>query len=305
MGFDPRADEQLDEAARAGVDVVEILVRSGARQLEAMGLEARRAIELAARLTSKAAARFPEVWFCPSFATQADPDVLEAMVGAVAETGVRHFNVPDSSGVASPGDVALLIRRLANRGWDLGIHCHDDFGLGLANTLAGIAAGARYADVTVNGYGERAGNCSLAPLATALALLFGARTSVDLTKLHGLAHEAAARVGREIDPDSAVVGRDAFAQKLDAHVRLTERDPSLLEPFDPVLVGNERRLAVGPGSGEYSLTRKLEQLGIRAPEPRAVAAALPRIVHVVETEKAVSDDAIARAYADALRDASA
>ncbi|HKP19154.1 MAG TPA: hypothetical protein VJT84_11790, partial [Gaiellaceae bacterium] len=182
------------------------------------------------------------------------------------------------------------------------VHCHDDFGLALANTLAGIAAGARYADVTVNGYGERAGNCSLAELATALVQLLGAGVGLDLTNLHALAHGVAARTGREIAPDDPVVGRDAFAQKLDAHVRLTELDPTLLEPYDPALVGNERRLAVGPGSGEYSLTRKLESLGVDAPDPDAVAVALPRIVQLVEEQKDVSDDAVSRVYADAVHE---
>ena len=305
LGFDPLAEEQLDGATDVGVDVIEILVRSGTRQLEAMGLGARQAIELSTRLTSKAKDRFPEVWFCPSFATQANPDVLNEMLDAVAATGVRHFNIPDSAGVAAPADIALLIERFAQAGWDLGIHCHDDFGLGVSNTLAGIAAGARYADATVNGYGERAGNCSLEQLATTLTQLFGATTSVNLDKLHGIAHGVAALVGRGIAPDAAVVGRDAFAQKLDAHVRLTDRDPSLLEPFDPAIVGNERRVAVGPGSGEYSLSRKLQSLGVESPDPRAVALALPRIIRLVEEQKAVPDDVITLTYADASRECSA
>jgi isopropylmalate/homocitrate/citramalate synthase len=305
LGFDPLAEEQLDGAAEAGVDVIEILVRSGTRQLESMGLDARKATELSTHLTSSAIDRFPEVWFCPSFATQANPDTLTEMLDAVAETGVRHFTIPDSCGVAAPADIASLIGRFAHKGWDLGIHCHDDFGLGLANTLAGIAAGARYADVTVNGYGERAGNCSFEQLATALAQLFGATTSVDLSTLHGLAHGVASLVGRSIAPDAAVVGRDVFAQKLDAHVRLTDRDPSLLEPFDPAIVGNARRLAVGPGSGEYSLSRKLQSLGVQAPDPRAVALALPTIIQLVEEEKDVPDDVIVLTYTNASRELSA
>ena len=210
-----------------------------------MGLEPRVAVELAVRLCDRAASMFPEVWFCPSFSTQARPELLDEMLGAVAETGVRHFNIPDSSGVATPDEIAQLVGRVVRMGVECGVHCHDDFGLGLVNTLAGVAAGAQYADATVNGYGERAGNCSLEQLAVALAHLFGGSISVDLSHLRLLSQEVAARAGREIAPDAAIVGRDAFAQKLDAHVRLTERDPTLLEPFDPALVGNERRVAMG------------------------------------------------------------
>jgi isopropylmalate/homocitrate/citramalate synthase len=240
--------------------------------------------------------RFPEVWFCPSFATQSTPEVLNSMLDAVASTGVRHFNLPDSSGVAVPEEIVELVRPYAQRGWELGIHCHNDFGLCLANTVAGLGAGARYADVTVNGYGERAGNCSLEQLSVALVYLFGASVSVDLSRLRRLSQEVAARAGREIAPDAAIVGRDAFAQKLDAHVRLTELDPTMLEPFDPALVGNERRVAIGPGSGEHSLTRKIQLLGVDEPDMRAVALALPRIITQVEEDKFISDDSILAAY---------
>ncbi|HKP17933.1 MAG TPA: hypothetical protein VJT84_05590, partial [Gaiellaceae bacterium] len=127
LGFDPLAEQQLEGAAATGVDVVEILVRSGTRQLDVMGLDPRRAIELAARLTAKAMPSFAEVWFCPSFATQAEPAFLDEMLAAVAESGVRHVNIPDSSGVASPGEIAQLVGRFAGKGWELGVHCHDDF----------------------------------------------------------------------------------------------------------------------------------------------------------------------------------
>jgi isopropylmalate/homocitrate/citramalate synthase len=139
----------------------------------------------------------------------------------------------------------------------------------------------------------------------ALTQLFATDLSVDLAKLHVLAWDVAERAGRTIEPDTPIVGRDAFAQKLDAHVLLTERDPSLLEPYDPALVGNKRRIAVGPGSGEYSLSRKLESIGVESPDPRAVAVALPRIVRIVETEKTISDDEIALVYAEAFRECTA
>ncbi len=299
LGFHPDADEHLRRAAGSGIDVLEILVRSGERQLATMGLDPAVAISLSGRLCAAAVEAFPEVWFCPSFAPVSRPEVLDEMLETVAAAGVSHFNIPDSSGVAAPAEMAALIGRFAGRpGWTVGVHTHNDFGLGVANALAAIAAGARAADVTVNGYGERAGNCSLEQLVAALEQLFGATTSIDLTKLHGLSRDVAARAGRAVAPDAPIVGRDAFAQKLDAHVRLTELDPTLLEGLDPAVVGNTRRLAVGPGSGTYSLTRKLESLGVENPEPDAVALALPRIVAIVEERKEIGDDEIVAVYAE-------
>lgn len=302
LGFDPLAERHLDAAAKADVDVIEILVRSGRQQLAATGLDAAEAIRLSAHLGRLAAGRFAEVWFCPSFATQANPDTLTEMFDAVAETGVRHFNIPDSSGVATPAEIVQLMRHCAGNGRELGIHCHNDFGLGLANTVAGLSAGATYADVTVNGYGERAGNCSLAELGAALHELFDGRTSLNLARLHDVSHSVAQLAGRTVALDAPIVGRDTFSQKLDAHVKLTDRDPTLLEPFDPATVGNQRRLAIGPGSGTFSLARKLQTLGIESPDPRAVEVALPRIIRRVEEEKSVADEQITVMYIDAVRE---
>jgi isopropylmalate/homocitrate/citramalate synthase len=301
LGFHPDAEEHLRRAAGAGIDVLEILVRSGERQLATMGLDPGVAISLSGRLCEAAVEAFPDVWFCPSFAPVSRREVLDEMLATVFAAGVSHFNIPDSSGVAAPAEMAALVERFAGRpGWTVGVHTHNDFGLAVANALAAIAAGARAADVTVNGYGERAGNCSLEQLAAALEQLFGASTSLDITKLHDLSRDVALRVGRAIAPDAPIVGRDAFAQKLDAHVRLTDLDPTLLEGLDPATVGNTRRLAVGPGSGTYSLTRKLESLGVEGPDSDAVAVALPRIVAIVEERKEIEDDAIVAVYEEAL-----
>src|SRR5579862_304230 len=103
LGFHPDAEEHLRSAAGAGIDVLEILVRSGHRQLSAMGLTEEYAISLSGRLCRGAAESFPEVWFCPSFSPVAKPEVLTEMLETVAAAGVTHFNIPDSSGVAAPG----------------------------------------------------------------------------------------------------------------------------------------------------------------------------------------------------------
>jgi isopropylmalate/homocitrate/citramalate synthase len=171
--------------------------------------------------------------------------------------------------VAGPERIAQLVTQIKDlTGGEVGVHCHDDFGLALANTLAGLQAGANLADSSLLGLGERAGNCATEELAVALELLYGVATGVDLERLTGLAEYVSEVTGVPISPAKAVVGSDAFSQKLDMHVALTRKDPSLLEPFPPQRVGNRRRLRLGLGSGPISVLAKLEQLGLPAVDER-------------------------------------
>jgi len=143
---------------------------------------------------------------------------------------------------------------------------HDDFGLAVANALAGLRAGASVADVSVLGLGERAGNAPTEELATALEGLYGINTGVRLEKLHALAQLVSRIAGVPIPAHKAVVGEDVFAQKLEMHVQVTSRDPSLHEPFSPEVVGHRRILKLGSGTGPVAVRAKLQELGLNVPE---------------------------------------
>jgi isopropylmalate/homocitrate/citramalate synthase len=215
----------------------------------------------------------PEVSFDPSFVTLADPGFLREVYSAAAEAGAQRFGVADSTGVASPERIGELVRmvREVTGGGAVGVHCHDDFGLALANTLAGLAAGADLADASVLGLGERAGNCAIEELALALQVLYQVDAGVRLDRLTALAQSVSQATGVPIPAAKAVVGADVFSQKLDMHVALTQRDPSLLEPYPPQTVGNRRRLRLGVGTGPVAIKAKLAELGL--PELDAAAAA--------------------------------
>ncbi|MFW6436346.1 MAG: homocitrate synthase/isopropylmalate synthase family protein, partial [Halococcoides sp.] len=132
---------------------------------------------------------------------------------------------------------------------EIGVHCHDDCGLAVANTLAGFAAGADVGAVTVNGIGERAGNAPLGAVAVALEALHGVETGIDTTTLTTLSRAVAHRSGIDPAPTQPVVGEHSFVHESGIHVDALVRDPSTSEGLDPSAVGQSRDIRVGKHSG--------------------------------------------------------
>lgn len=295
VAFRPGWEAAGESAAAAGVDVLMVLFRVAPGQLRAIGFSPEEALDTIGRAVEHSLRVAPGASLDPSFVTIADEDFLRRVYGTGAQAGARHFGVADSTGVASPERVAALVRLAREEtGGQVAVHCHDDFGLGLANTLAGIAAGASMADASLLGLGERAGNCATEELAVALELLYGISTGVDLQRLTPLAEHVSSITGFPIASSKAIVGPDAFSQKLDMHVALTRTDPALLEPFAPERVGNHRRLRLGLGTGPIAIGAKLEELGlppVGEDRARELAEKVNRIAR--ERKAAVSDQELA------------
>jgi isopropylmalate/homocitrate/citramalate synthase len=282
-----------ETASAAGADVLMVLFRIAPGQLAAMGFDEDQALDRIATSVGRATQLAPIVSFDPSFVTIAEPGFVRRAYATAREAGAHRYGLADSTGVASPERVAelvRLVRDITDEG-DVGVHCHDDFGLGLANTIAALAAGATLADASVLGLGERAGNCPLEELAVALELLYGVETGVKLDRLTALAEYVSAISGWAISPAKPVVGHDAFSQKLDMHVALTRKDPALLEPFAPSLVGNRRRLRLGVGTGPLAVEAKLAELSLPPVDPAGATELAAWINDVARQRKVgISDD---------------
>lgn len=279
-------------AADAGVDVLMVLFRIAPGQLAAIDFSEERALDRIGDAVTLARNLAPAVSFDPSFVTIAEPDMVQRAYRLASAAGATCFGIADSTGVAGPERMAALVSQVGElTGGSVAVHCHDDFGLALANTLAGVAAGASLADASVLGLGERAGNCATEELAVALSLLYGVETGVDLRGLTEVATFVSDITGFAISPSKAIVGADAFSQKLDMHVAMTRKDPTLLEPFSPELVGNRRRLRLGVGTGPLAVQAKLRELGLAA-VPEIRAAEFARWINDVARERhaAVTDD---------------
>ena len=248
LAFVPDWECEVDDCVASGAQVVNVVYRASDRLHALLGVSRDQALRRATEAVARAAAGGVTVAFSPSDATRADPGFLVELWRAAAEAGARRVYVADSMGAATPELVALLVRRAReSTGLPVGVHCHDDLGLAVANTIAGVMAGAEIVDVAVNGLGDRAGNAPLEEVATALALLYGLDPGLDLAALTALSERFAEASGRPLPPNKPVTGPAVFAHTLPTHVEAMRRDPRAIQPFEPEIVGNLQRIAPRPG----------------------------------------------------------
>jgi isopropylmalate/homocitrate/citramalate synthase len=211
------------------------------------------------------------VVFSPYDTTRAELPFLRRLVAELERAGtVDRVRVVDTTGCASPKGITYLIGQIREAAPKLAleIHCHNDFGLACANTLAGIAAGADYASTTINGLGERCGNAATEEVAMALEVLHGFKTGLDLTKLTAISALVAEISGVRMQPNKAVVGENAFRHEAGMVVAGVLQDPFTAESYAPELVGQRRRILIGKKSGLVSIAYKVKEMGLTIGEDR-------------------------------------
>jgi 2-isopropylmalate synthase len=239
-----------------------------------------------------------EVEFSAEDASRTTPDFLEAMAIAVVEAGADTFNIPDTVGYALPEEFAELVGRVVRAVGEravVSVHCHDDLGLAVANSLAAVEAGARQVECTINGIGERAGNCALEEVVMALRVRHD-RLPFDIAirtdRLFSASEMLSAIVGFTPQPNKAVVGRNAFAHEAGIHQDGVIKHRSTYEIMDPATVGvPEGRLVLGKHSGRHALQRRCEALGF-ALDADQLERLYRAFVAFADRKKGVVDDEI-------------
>ncbi len=216
-----------------------------------------------------------DVEFSPEDAARTEPEFLAQVVEAVIEAGATTVNIPDTVGYTVPEEFAQLFRYLRQHvrgigGVTLSVHCHDDLGMAVANSLTAVLAGARQVECTVNGIGERAGNCSLEEVVMALrtrAAYFGVRTGVDSTRLYPTSRLVSNITGMPIPRNKAVIGENAFAHESGIHQHGMLRHHSTYEIMRPEDVGFSRtQLVLGKHSGRHAFRERVKELGFELDE---------------------------------------
>ena len=208
------------------------------------------------------------VEFSAEDATRSNLWFLIKVFQAVVEAGADRIDIPDTVGVAYPSYMSSLVsyvRSSVKGSYILSVHCHNDFGMAVANSVTAIESGADQAHVTVLGVGERAGNAALEEVASALAFLYGYKVKIDFSKINKVAKLVAQHFGLQIPPNKAIVGANAFSHESGIHVHGVLNHPLTYEPIDPSIVGAERRIVVGKHSGKHAIMYVIKQLGY---EPR-------------------------------------
>jgi isopropylmalate/homocitrate/citramalate synthase len=257
-------EKDVDLVHSCGVDTVRLSMPISDRQRNAkLRIEASEYVAKALAIAEYSKNRGLKVVFSPYDTTRCDLELLRSLLEAFRAQGtVDRVRLVDTTGAATPQAIAFLVGFMheAGGGIPIEVHCHDDFGLATANTVAGALAGAEYLSTTVNGIGERSGNAALEEVVTTLAILYGVDTGVrlnGLTSLSGVVEESS---GVTLQSHKPVVGRNSFAHESGLVVSGLLRDPFTAEAYSPELVGQTRRIVVGKKSGRASVEAKLAQI---------------------------------------------
>lgn len=216
-----------------------------------------------------------DVEFSPEDASRTDPAFLIEVVTAVIEAGAKTINIPDTVGYAVPEQFAGLIRLLKEKVPNIdkvtiSVHCHNDLGLAVANSLAAVKAGARQIECTINGLGERAGNCALEEVVMALKVrndFFGLRTNINTRKIFPTSRLVSSLTGIAVQRNKAIVGENAFAHESGIHQHGVLSEASTYEIMRPEDIGlPASKIVLGKHSGRHALKERLSQLGYNLTE---------------------------------------
>ena len=258
-------------------------------------------VERAVAGVRRAKERCDDVEFSPEDAARTEPDFLCEVVERAIDAGATTVNIPDTVGYATPRQYGGVIRLLTERVPNIGravisVHCHDDLGLAAANTLAGLEAGARQVECTVNGIGERAGNAALEEVVMALKTredYFGLTTGIDTRKLSPVSRLVGAVTGQGVPRNKAVVGRNAFAHESGIHQDGMLKNPAtyeIMRPEDVGFVGTD--LVLGKHSGRHAVRDRLATLGYE-PDEGAFGEVFEQFIALADRKKEVFDSDLA------------
>ncbi|MDX1404017.1 MAG: 2-isopropylmalate synthase [Woeseiaceae bacterium] len=216
-----------------------------------------------------------DVEFSPEDASRTELGYLAEVVSAAIEAGATTVNIPDTVGYTVPNEFDRLFRYLKQHVKGIGditlsVHCHDDLGMAVANSLAAVAAGARQIECTINGIGERAGNCSLEEVVMALKTrseFFGLHTHIDTRRLYPTARLVSGITGMAIPRNKAIVGENAFAHEAGIHQHGMLQHHSTYEIMRPDDVGiSKSNLVLGKHSGRHAFRDRVRELGFKLDE---------------------------------------
>jgi len=270
-----RAGEALKEAARPRIHV--FVGTSEIHRRFQLKKDRDQVLAMAVRGIQRARGWCRDVEFSPMDASRTEPDYLREVVQAAIEAGAGTINIPDTVGYAMPQQFGELIAMLRAEvpGIEraiISVHCHNDLGLAVANSLAAVRSGARQIECAVNGIGERAGNCALEEVVMALrtrADYFGVEVRIETRQLLNTSRLVSAVTGLTVQRNKAIVGDNAFAHESGIHQDGLLKEKSTFEIIRPEDVGVEHaHLVLGKHSGRHALRRRLEDLGIHVDDER-------------------------------------
>lgn len=264
-----KAWEAVQEAAKPRIHT--FLATSPIHMKYKLKMDPEDVIQRVAEMVGYARSLCADVEFSPEDAGRSEPEFLYVVLGEAIKAGATTLNIPDTVGYITPDEFFALIDGIIKNtpgmhaGITISVHCHDDLGMATANTLAGIRAGARQAEVTINGIGERAGNTSLEEVVMALKTrkpVFNLETGIETQQISRVSKLVSNYTGIVVQPNKAIVGANAFAHEAGIHQDGMLKHQTTYEIMRPEDVGvNQSKLVLGKHSGRHALRSRLAEMG--------------------------------------------
>jgi 2-isopropylmalate synthase len=264
-----------------------------------LGMTRKQVLERGKEMVEYARFLCDKVEYSPEDAGRADPDYLIETVETMIAAGANVINIPDTTGYCLPYEFGELVRRVINeaRGSEnalFSVHCHNDLGLAVANTLAALSAGARRVECTINGIGERAGNTSLEEVVMLLKVRqnkLGLECGIDTREITRTSRLVSELTGTPVQPNKAVVGANAFAHASGIHQDGVLKDRLNYEIMKPEDVGlNDSKIVLTARSGRHAFHHRLNRLGIKFVDAGKADSAWQTFLQLADTKKEVTDE---------------
>jgi 2-isopropylmalate synthase len=250
-----------------------------------------------------------DVEFSPEDGSRSDVEFMAEVVQIALDEGASTINVPDTVGYALPGEYRAMFEALYRLVPDLrkaivSVHCHDDLGIAVANSLAGVEAGCRQVECAINGIGERAGNASLEEIAMLLRTRepsLGLWTGIETIEIARTSRLVSRLTGYQVQPNKAIVGRNAFAHEAGIHQDGVLKERTTYEIMDATTVGlNSNSLVLGKHSGRHALSEALKEMGFEI-DGQALNTAFKRFKQIADVKKQVTAMDLEALVTDELR----
>ena len=302
-----RAWEALEDAAHPRIHI--FLSASDVQLAHMLKKSRQEALDLAREMTARAKSYTDDVEFSPMDATRADPTFLHQLLTAVIDAGATTVNIADTVGYSTVNEFGDLIKGIMDNVPNIGkacvsVHCHDDLGMAVANSLEAVRLGARQIECTVNGIGERAGNAALEEVVMALKTredVFHLSTNVDTTQLYKTSRVVSDLTGFLVQANKAIVGGNAFRHQSGIHQDGMVKESTTYEIMDPRTVGiSASSLVLGKLSGKHAFRERLGELGFTLSD-EALNHAFRSYKELADKKREISDRDLESLVSEELR----
>jgi len=285
--------QDIDAVVDCGLKYVHTFIATSDIHLQyKLHLSQDQVLEKAIESVEYAKSRGLQVEFSAEDATRTDRDFLKKIFTEVTKAGADRIDIPDTVGYSTPQYIAEITKdAIEATKLPISVHCHNDFGLAVANAISGIQAGAQCAHVTINGIGERAGNASLEELVMALQCLKfdqSWETNIKTELLYETSKYVSKLAGMPVQPNKAIIGENAFGHESGIHTHGVLSNPLTYEPISPEIVGRNRWLRVGKHAGAHGVDAMLNEYGVQ-PDKNQLKKILEKVKAIGDQGKRVTD----------------